>query len=204
MKLSRIFLAIGIAVIFSVFVGYAIYVFYEPPKYYLDQNNTCYQQFYCENMTADCYSNKTYAAEIGYPVYNEGPMPVSIPENKAVGNFNQTCYNDIINSGIYLQCLEQRDNCNTDFQKSTRRYAHARNSFYILVAISIITLIVGAFFVTIEGISSGLIGGGLLVMIWALIYTAEYWLTLGKYVKLLALFAVLVLLFYIGWKKFRK
>ena len=203
MKLSRIFLSIGIAVIFAIFVGYALYVFYEPPKYYLDQNNTCYQQFYCENMTMNCYANKTAAAEIGYPNYGNEPLPVSVPEKMGLA-FNQTCYNDAINSPEYMICLEDRDVCNTDFQKSTKRYFHARNSFYILITIAIIDLIVGAFFIFTEGISSGLIGGGILVVIWALIYTADYWLTLGKYIKLLALFAVLVLLFYIGYRKFKK
>jgi len=203
MKLSRVFLAIGIAIIFAVFVGYAVYTFYEPPKYYLDQNNTCYQQHYCENLTSDCYGNKTAAAIMGYPDY--GPMPAySVPVDKNVGEFNQTCYNDIINGPVYLRCLDDRDTCNNNFQKNTRRYIHARNSFYILIAIAIISLIVGAFFVTVEGISSGLIGGGILVIIWALIYTTEYWVTLGKYVKLFALFIILVLLFYIGFKKFRK
>jgi len=202
MKLSRIFLAIGIAVIFAVFVGYALYVFYEPPKYYLDNNNTCYQQFYCENMTADCYSNKTLAAQTGYPNY--GPEPIAYYDTgvKYGGDYNYTCYNEIINSAAYFQCQEQRDECNQEFQKSTARYVHARNSFYILVAISMIAIIVGAFFIGVEGVSSGIIGGGLLLIIWALMYTAEYWLTLGKYVKLLALFAVLALLVYIGYTKF--
>ena len=202
MRLSRIFLAIGIAIIFAVFVGYATYVFYEPPKYYLDQNNTCYQQFYCENMTADCYENKTLAAQMGYPYYGSEPMPAYDSGVKFGGTYNYTCYNGIINGPQYLQCQEQRDICNQDFQKSTRKYAHARNSFYILFAIAVIALIAGAFFIPVEGVSSGIIGGGILVVIWTLIYTSEYWLTLGKYVKLLALFAVLALLFYIGYTKF--
>jgi len=203
MKLSRIFLAIGISIIFAVFVGYALNVFYEPPKYYVDQNNTCYQQFYCENMTADCYSNKTAAALMGYPYYGSAPMVESYPSKFPV-DYNATCYNDIINSPQYMQCLADRDNCDIAFQKTTQRYIHSRNSFYILIVIALITLIVGAFFINIEGISSGLLGGGILVIIWALIFTAEYWLTLGKYVKLIALLAVLALLFYIGVKKFRK
>ncbi|MBU2523134.1 MAG: hypothetical protein KKE23_02495 [Nanoarchaeota archaeon] len=204
MKLSRIFLAIGISIIFAVFAGYSLYVFYEPPKYYLDQNNTCHQQFYCENMTADCYHNKTAAAEMGYPAYGAEPIPVYYSDARFAGEYNSTCYNGIINSQDYLQCLEDRDNCNIDFQKSTRRYAHSRNSFYILTAIAMIAIIAGAFFISVEGISSGLIGGGILTMLYALISTSEYWLTLGKYVKLLAIFAVLILLFYIGYTKFKK
>jgi hypothetical protein len=202
MKLSRIFLAMGIAIIFAVFVGYALYVFYEPPKYYLDNNNTCYQQLYCENMTSDCYYNKTAAAEMGYPNYGSGPVPVYFTDAKYPGEYNSTCYNDIINGPAYLKCLGDRDNCNNEFQKSTRRYTHSRNSFYILLLIAMIALIVGAFWVSVEGVSSGLIGGSILTILYALMSTSEYWLTLGKYVKLLALFAVLVLLFYIGYTKF--
>jgi len=185
MKLSRILLSIGIALLFALFVGYALYVFYEPPKYYIEPGN-CSIQYNCDNMTAMCYPEKNASStEFPNPAYD-------------------ACMTNIQQKPEYIQCMESRDKCDDAFIKTTQRYKNAQVSFFILIAIAILALIAGTFVINVEGVSSGLIGGGILTIIWSLIYTRVFWVTWGKYVKLLALFAVLVLLFYIGFKKFRK
>jgi len=133
MRLAKTFLAIGIAVIFAVFIGYGLYVIYEPPKY-----GDCYGEL-------DCYRN-----------------------------------------------LE------------TRQHEYSRNSFFILIIIGTITLVAGILLSKMEGIGSGLMGGGILVILWSLAHTWEYWSTFNKYVKLIVLGVVLVILIYLGYKKLEK
>ena len=88
--------------------------------------------------------------------------------------------------------------------KTTEKYKHSRNSFYVLVSISIISIVAGILLSGLEGLGSGFIGGGVLIVIWSLIYTAEYWIRLNKYVKLIALGIILVILVVLGYKKIEK
>jgi len=70
--------------------------------------------------------------------------------------------------------------------------------------LAIIAIIVGAKLWKKEGVGSGFLGGGVLTVIWALMYTSQYWITLNKYFRLLAVGVVLVLLIWIGYKKLEK
>lgn len=167
MGLAKTFLAIGIAVIFAVFVAYALYIIYEPPKSY--SYDDCSKTYDCQKQISDCQ--------------------------------DQDCRSSVTQSAQYKSCLELRDNCKEEFQKQTPRYIHSRNSFYILIVIGIIAIITGIFLTGLEGISAGLMGGGVLVVLWSLVYTWEYWFTLNKYVKLIALAIVLAILIYFGYKK---
>ena len=177
MGLAKTFLAIGIAVILAVFVAYAVYVIYEPPKYPYE-SNTCYTTYDCQKQIDDC--SRQYQRDIkGY----------------------QDCHNTIIQSAKYQTCQKLYDKCEEEFQKKSTRYIHSRNSFYILIVIGIITILSGLFLTGLEGIGSGLMGGGVLVVLWSLAYTSHYWLTLNKYAKLLALAIVLAILIYFGYKK---
>jgi hypothetical protein len=64
--------------------------------------------------------------------------------------------------------------------------------------------IIAGILLRLESISAGFITGGVLIMMWSLIYTAEYWLQWNKYVKLTALGIVLVILVYLGYRKIEK
>lgn len=180
MKLAKTFLAIGIAIIFTVFIAYGLYAFYEPPKY---ETNTsmCYTDFNCEKFLEKCMEPKT--------------VPISP---------NEDCYMKAEQNPEYQKCQEQRDECNDEYKKTTDKYSHARNSFYILLVIGALAIIAGTMLSKLEGIGSGFIGGGVLVVLWALPYTWEYWMELHKYTKVAALFAILALLIYFGYKKLEK
>jgi hypothetical protein len=132
MRLAKTFLAIGIAVIFAVFIGYGLYVIYEHPKY------------------GDCYG--------------------------------ADCYEDF----------------------GTRQYEYYRNSFFILIIIGTIALVAGILLSKMEGIGSGLMGGGILVILWSLAHTWEYWSSFNKYLKLGALGIVLIILIYLGYRKLER
>ena len=183
MGLAKTFLAIGIAIIFAVFISYGLSVVYEAPKYDYSSsyNNDCSKTYDCQKQIQDCQKQYDYSD----PQY-------------------QDCYSNIQQSTEYKTCLEMRDKCNEEYQKQTPRYKHSRNSFYILIVIGIIAIITGIFLTGLEGIGSGLIGGGVLVVLWSLFYTYTYWFTLNKYIKLIALGIVLAILIYFGYKKIEK
>ncbi len=182
MGLAKTFLAIGIAIIFAVFVSYALHVIYEPPTNDSYGGNKCYTEFNCQQKIYDCQGQYNYTS----PNYTQ--------------NYNN-CYTIITQSEEYKNCQEQFTKCSEDAQKHSARYVHSRNSFYILMVIGIIAIITGILLTGLEGIGSGLMGGGILVVLWSLVYTWQYWFTLNKYVKLVALGIVLIILIYLGYKK---
>lgn len=161
MGLAKTFLAIGIAVLFVVFVAYALTVIYPSPsnafEEYISNHGACNTQYRCTS-----------------------------------GSTNDT------------NCAESRERCLEEKYRQSGLYAHDRNSFYILLAIGLLSVVTGIFLTNLEGIGSGLIGGGILTILWSLIYTWRYWFALGKYVKLIALGIILVVLIYLGYKKLDK
>jgi hypothetical protein len=180
MKLAKIVLSVGIAIVFAVFVGYGLYTFYEPPKYSQEINN-CYQTVNCERFFQSCRTN--------------------VGDEKLDYRKEQFCSDAVYSSPEYQMCQDAQEKCNADFTKSTARYAYYRNSFYILIFIGLLAIIGGILISRLDSIGSGFIGGGVMVVLWSLAYTANYWLTLNKYVRLLALGVVLAVLIYLGYKR---
>lgn len=184
MNLAKTFLAIGIAVIFAVFVGYGLHVVYEVPKNPFDvsRDESCYKTYNCNQQLDQCRKPGDYAF---------------IPKDKE-------CYSAVKQSTEYKTCEELQDKCIEEFNKRTPLYIHAKNSFYILIGIGLVAIIAGIFLTRLQGIGSGLIGGGVLIVLWSLIYTQSYWVLLNEYVKLGALGIVLIVLIYLGYKKLEK
>ena len=105
----------------------------------------------------------------------------------------------------YKLCQENYKECRNEYKKTSPKTIYARNSMWVLVIIGIGTILVSLLFVTAEAIKSGLLGGGILTMLWMLIYTSNYWIDyVSKYVKLAVLGVVLVILIYVGYKKIEK
>ncbi|MFC1754254.1 hypothetical protein ACFL96_12835 [Thermoproteota archaeon] len=183
MGLAKTALAIGIAIVFAVFIAYGLFTIYEPPKSYYERSD-CYQQFNCSDYHKKCAPDK----------FNESiePRPY-YPDDD--------CYSEVEANPDYQICMDEQDECEEAFEKTTERYRHSRNSFWILFVISLGAIIAGIFLNKLESIGSGLIGGGVLVLLWSLIYTARFWFQWNKYAKLLALGVVLVILVYLGYKK---
>ena len=175
MRLARTFLAIGIAVIFAIFFSYGLHVVYETPDYNYEQSD-CNEKYNC-NEQLDLCRDEVDSAD---------------------------CFDDVRASTAYKVCQELRDKCNEEFQKQTSRYKYARNSFYILTLIGIAAIVVGMFIIKTEGIGSGIIGGGILTILWSLFYTYSYWTNFNKYIKLGVLGIVLVILIFFGYKKIEK
>lgn len=188
MKLAKTFLAIGISVIFTVFIAYGLYAVYEPPKYETN-TSTCTEG-------QDCYTKFIKGCEQKQECGKTGPC--------SVAPLGENCYEKAEKNPEYQKCRQNFDQCEKDYKKTTEKYRHARNSFYALLVIGILAMTVGAFLTKLEGIGSGFIGGGVLVVLWSLPYTWEYWFELHKYTKVAALGVVLVILVYLGYKKLEK
>jgi len=178
MGLQKTFLAIGIAILLALFIGYAVYVIYPTPKYDYAPN-TCYRTYDCSSQFTKCDD------KIDAEIVNE----------------YSDCRSDVMQSTDYKTCQELLEKCNEEYTKQQSRYKHARNTFYILFILSLIAIFVGAFFIHLEGISSGILGGGILVFIYGLIRTWTYWVTFNKFIKLGFLAIILIVVIYIGYKK---
>ncbi|MBW2997827.1 hypothetical protein KY349_05800 [Candidatus Woesearchaeota archaeon] len=185
MGLKQTALAIGIAIVFTVFIAYGLWAVYEPPKRYYEQSD-CFEQFDCDKELRECWEKER-------PVNETIPRPIDEWEI-------DKCSREFQTTPEYQECDEKRDECEDAFRKTTDSYKHARNSFYVLFIIALAAIVAGMF-LRLESISSGFITGGVLILLWSLIYTAEYWLQWNKYVKLTALGIVLVILVYLGYKK---
>lgn len=182
MGLAKTFLAIGISVVFAVFIAYGLFVVYEPP------HNTCWEDFNCGKLTAVCYGEDP-------ETYEKVARRVPIIEDEAA----RECVQNITKTQEYKQCLQDQEQCNEEHE--AKEYIHARNSFFVLAIIAIAVLLAGLYLSYLEGIGSGFLGGGVLLILWSLIYTQAFWTEWNKYVKLFALFVVLVILIYVGYKK---
>jgi hypothetical protein len=197
MKLAKIFLAIGVAVLYAVFFCYGVYALYEPPVY---ESDTCYLKFNCEAAVNACYGNQEMM-KAGQPVPVAAPVPATVLSQQEIDK----CVLDKQSDSAFKTCNEQRTVCQQDFQKSSGRYTHARNSFFILMFIALASLIGGLVFLNkLEAIGPGIWGGGIIIALYALPYTSEYWLTWNKYVKLASIGVILAVLIYFGYKKIEK
>ena len=204
MSLAKTFLAIGISLLFAVFFAYAVYVVYEPPLNY--GSNTCYSQYDCYSKTQVCYSRyDCYGSYVG-----KGPVPViSLNYNNSLNESQiqdctreqSKCIFDIENSSEYKTCFSDQENCLQESMKTDPQYIYSRNSFYILALIGLAAIIAGMFLIYLEGIGSGLIGGGIILILWNIGYSWQYVSNLNKYVKLILLGLILVILIYLGYKK---
>ena len=169
MGLTKTFLAIGIAIIFAVFISYALYVFNETPYSVCADKYNCYQQEQkCQEFS---YAEEKYSH----------------------------CIDTVHDTEEWKSCNQQSMACSN--KANTLSYSHNRDNFFILAILGIAAIVAGVFLKKLEGIGSGFLGGGVLVILWSLIYTWEYWLNWPKYLKVALLGLVLVLLVYLGYTK---
>ncbi len=186
MNLSRIFLAVGIAVVFAVFIAYGLSVVYESPKYDYSQND-CYLRYDCYKSAQECEKRFANGTNVGYPT----PLP---PEYRE-------CYANITQTPEYMSCQQALDKCNEEFEKQSPQYAYGRNMFFLLLIFGVAAIAGGTRITNMEGVSSGFIGGGILLTLWAVISSLTYLYRFDKYFKLVGLGIALVILIFVAYKK---
>lgn len=184
MSLSKTFLAVGIAVVFAAFAAYALSVIYPVPEY--DSFSNCYPKYDCYKPIRECES-KYYNASSG--------VPMALPKEA------QDCSYNITQSDEFKQCQKESAKCEEDFQKKSPQYAHAKATFIILIIIGLMAIILGSR-MRVEGVGSGFIGGGVILLLWSLVNSWIYLYHLDRYFKLAGLGLALAILIYTAYKRF--
>ncbi len=93
---------------------------------------------------------------------------------------------------------EKQNQCWEQYDLACEPYE--RNVFIITLIIGIIAVFFGSFVLKIESVSSGIMAGGVLTIIYG---TLRYWGDMHKYLRFTVLTMVLIILIWIGYKKFR-
>jgi len=169
--LGKVVLAIGIAVLFALFVGYAIETIYPAP----DWDDFCGDQRELKDI-----NNIDGCIAIGGD-WIAGGIKEPIPEGReSVGWCDATA------------------ECQEDYDKIEDRYNITL--FFITLVIGILTFIIAALLL-FDSISSGFMGGGVLIILYG---TLRNWESLSNIWRTLMLGLALVVLVWIGYKKFNK
>ena len=167
MKLKKTILTIGIAIIFILFIAYAIEAFYPTPKY----------EDYCPQPERQI-TNQT-ACEQADGIWSNYPEAKPIDQTQP----QPTGYCD-----TYTKCSKT-------YQEILQPYN--RNVFFISVILGLITVIIAAI-LKLESVSAGLLGGGVILIIYG---TIRYWGEMSDVLRTVMLGIVLAILIWLGYKK---
>lgn len=173
-------LIIGIIIVLNLFFHFSTQLVYKTPKY----------DDFCQTKQVNIQpGTKETCLAIGGS-WNEGPagkpVPAAINERGEVTPANINAFCD-----VYYTCQK-------DFELANNLYR--RNVFIVLVTLGLLSLIIGFSFGGSEVISLGLSYGGVLSFIVASI---QYWSAMDDYLRVIILGLVLVILIYLGYKKFK-
>lgn len=181
-KTKNVLLAIAIAIILALFIGYGINTFYKSPKY----NDFCKGSFserpvIIEKEDKDCTSVEK----------NNRALENDCYEDEGVPRY------DFDDNGcrIFREC----DFCSKDYRNVRERYN--RDVFIITLVLGLISILVGGVVLKLESVSSGVMAGGILTVIYG---TLRYWGDMQDVLRWLILGIVLVILVWIGYKKLKK
>ena len=161
-RIKKWFLAIGIAIIFTLFINYGISTFFNAPDY----NEYC-----VHNQTELNYNNKSSCISSG------GQWTETAAYGKPVPPDYQTGYCD-----IDFTCRKSYD----DAQK-----IYDDRSFTVMVIAGFLALVIGVL-VSVESISSGFLLGGILNLLFATLRYWDRFSNVIKFVLLGVVLLVLV------------
>ncbi|MDO8628160.1 MAG: hypothetical protein Q7R56_00200 [Nanoarchaeota archaeon] len=184
MNLKNVSLTIGIAVLFALFIGFAIDAFYPAPEY-----NT-----YCKPEAQPFY---------GKP-YQEPYNTSACPKINANDPLYKSCTPD---KGYVTYKLDENgcqvnpycETCQVEYDSANKVYS--RNLFFMTAIIGIIAILAGLIFITLDAVASGFMFGGIFLIIYG---TIRVFGDLSRIMRVIVLGIELILLVYIGIKKTRK
>ncbi len=196
-KMKLVILGIAIALVLAFVAGFGVDTFYKGPEY----------EDFCEefmerkliNTQEECEAKKGKWTEF------EGVRPTELRRNELIC----TKLSDD-SDGISLNC-RSRDNyeaptgsCDPDFycrkEFNDVEEVYAKNAFIILIIVGLVAVIAGVY-LKLHSVSSGIMGGGVLVMLYA---SMRFWRNLDEYLRFAILVITLVVLIWIGYKKLKK
>ena len=179
-KLKKTILGIAIALILVFFLGYAVNTFYEPPK----------SEQFCKDIPARIEVDSCEG-------HDELPQDRRIP--REIGE--KDCFCREVDKEGTMQC----DKTNPEYNKCWEEYDgvredHGRVSFIILVILGLASILIGGLVLKVEAVASGMMGGGVLTLLYAAI---RFWGSIQDYGRLFVLGIALVVLVWIGYKKLK-
>ncbi|MAE43229.1 hypothetical protein CMO93_05635 [Candidatus Woesearchaeota archaeon] len=184
-KIKIVILGISIAIILAFFFGYGINTFYKPPEH----KDYCKEgEFY---PRAEFYQ-KPIVDESEKCEYIEPDESLRLECTEKEGQITpKRDENGCIESYYCEMCYKEFDNI---------REIYNRNVFIISAILGIISLLIGAF-LKLPSVSSGIMGGGILTIIYG---TLRYWGNMPDYGRFTILGIALAILIWLGYKKFKK
>ena len=196
-KFKHVILAVGIAIVSVLFISFGISTFYTTPQY----GDFCgeREKFVDVITQQDCdeLGGKWNPRDIARPlplIENNQLLCTKISEKDDAVTLNCQSQEQIKNQGY----------CDRDFycrqQFDDTREIYNRNVFIVATGIGIIILIVG-FALKLASVSSGLMGGGILTIIYG---TIRYWSDLPDFGRFIILGLTLAILIWLGYKKISK
>ncbi|MEI6581117.1 MAG: hypothetical protein WCO07_03030 [bacterium] len=176
-KVLKWALIIGIVVVLNLFLNYSISLFYKEPDY---------NAFFPQQQVVQPITTKEECLKVGGQ-WNEGSvLPKGAVYQVPTTSPQMTSYCD-------PNFTKQKE-----FDQAQKSYQ--RNVFIMLVALGVISLVLGAFIAN-EIITLGLSWGGVLSLI---IASVRYWSVADNLIKVLILAAALSALIWLAVKKFSK
>ncbi len=174
-KYLKLALILGIIIILNLFFAYTMKVIYKEPQW----NNFCSKEQIIKKI-----NTKEQCLEIGgqwnenVPIdsYAEGIRPFQVEKNYCNLNFI----------------------CNKEFKIANENYE--RNVFATLIVLGVVSMIIGFIMTSQFVISIAFSLGGVLTFIWASI---RYWSFASEYLQVGILGLALIILIYLGIKKFK-
>ena len=193
-RLRKTILGIAIAILLVFFLGYAVNTLYKPPKY----------QDYCTDVARMMPDNQD-SCEAAGGTWNavESPKAVPLTENMNCEKISEegdaitlSCQVSSVDS--YTGYCDYYSKCQDAYD--ARRESHGRVSFTILVILGLLSVVAGAFALKVEAVGSGIMGGGVLTLIYG---TIRFWGSIEDYVRLAILGIALGVLIWLGYRRFK-
>ena len=194
-KIKLVILGIGITIVLAFFFGYGIDTFYKSPKY----EDFCGErgEFKNYNTQAECEANngKWNPYDKPVPIREDEFLCMKGTENED-GSFNLICdtKDTVVDRGfcdVDYYCREEFDDV---------REPYNRNVFVMCVVLGLIAIVLGTY-LKLTSVSAGIMGGGVLTIIYGSI---RYWADMNEYFRFIILAIALAILIWIGYKKFKK
>jgi len=195
-KFKHVLLAIAIAIVFVFFIGFGIAAFYKAPNY---EDFCGEREKFIDTVTEQkCneVGGKWNLEEIARPLIkidNNQLLCTKISEKDEAVTLNCQTQEQLGNQGY----CDRDFYCREEFDDVRENYN--RNVFIIATVIGIIALVAGIV-LKITSVSSGLMGGGILLIIYGII---RYWSGLENYGRFLIMGIALAVLVWVGYKKLK-
>lgn len=179
--IQSIALAVGIIIVFNLFVNFGVRTFYAPLKY---------EQFCEEGKAARAYSERQSCEGVGGFWYEPGANPHGSPypaRPVAVGEKYEP-----------QGWCDPNYQCNKNFQNSSELYN--RNVFIVLIIAGVSALAIGLFIKAATAVATGFIFGGVVSLI---VGTIRYWSDMQEYLRFIILGIALVILILVGCRRLK-